>query len=486
MGCKASKEDAVVQLRDVEYPKSGGKENKKGSQKEVSYTTPTLNQDSDSDWGELVNEIDATEPLKNSKRRRLSISTVNGPMEIAEPSGATAERRYSTTKIPKNRRATVEEAMTNLEIPGMTGKKTEVRLTEAAKLLQDGRAYCQISDGDDIRALFPNSSLFGVFGELTEVTQQSGFDNKSHQHIGHMPKGLLLEDIGVGYTCRKGLKPESPNQDDFFVLRVDDWSMYGVFDGHGPYGHAVSAFVHRTLPFLIVTDPDFSTDLHTCLKRSFHTCNHLIGLASEELERISSPEDEKYWDCLLSGTTCTIVVARENELTIAHVGDSRVIAGVDHGGKKLEVIELSADHKPQHSVERKRIHNAGGEVRKLEGDIPYRVFCKGRHYPGLAMSRALGDALAQSVGVTCDPDITTYTRTKHDKFIVVASDGIWEFLSSQEVADMVNKQGFNGCQNSADNCSIEAWKRWLKEEGNVVDDITCLTIWNEELLTFKK
>jgi len=482
MGCKASKEDAVVQLRDVEYPKSTGKENKKNKD---SSRPIEVTEDSGSDWGDLVNEIDATEPLKNSKRRRLSISTVNGPMEIAEPSGATAERRYSVAKTPKNRKATVVEAMTNLEIPGMTGKKTEIRLTEAAKLLQDGRAYCQISDAEQIKDLFPYSTFFGVFGELTEEQQQSGFDNKSHDHIGAMPKGLLLEDVGVGYTCRKGLKPESPNQDDFFVLKVDDWSMYGVFDGHGPYGHAVSAFVHRTLPFLIVSDPDFFTDLHACLKRAFHACNHLIALASEEMERSLSPEDDKYWDCMLSGTTCTIVVARENEITVAHVGDSRVIAGVDHGGKKLEVVELSQDHKPQHSVERKRIHSSGGEVKKLEGDIPYRVFCKGRHYPGLAMSRALGDVLAQSVGVSCDPDISTYKRTKHDKFIVVASDGIWEFLSSQEVADMVNKQGFSGCQKSADNCSIEAWKRWLKEEGNVVDDITCLTIWNEELLKKK-
>lgn len=68
-----------------------------------------------------------------------------------------------------------------------------------------------------------------------------------------MPIGKTLRNIGVGYACKKGLKPESPNQDDFFVLRwarsldllsipvephrVDDWAIYGVFDGHGTSVH---------------------------------------------------------------------------------------------------------------------------------------------------------------------------------------------------------------------------------------------------------
>lgn len=91
---------------------------------------------------------------------------------------------------------------------------------------------------------------------------------------------------------------------------------------------------------------------------------------------------------------------------IAYVGDSRVIAGsqsiqggmlrcvpffITTGAKKLSVHELSSDHKPQNPEERRRINKHGGdgifvsyrllhlgEVRKLEGDIPHRVFCKGR------------------------------------------------------------------------------------------------------------
>eukprot|EP00915_Cephaloidophora_sp_WS-2016_P007046 GHVH01009525.1.p1 GENE.GHVH01009525.1~~GHVH01009525.1.p1 ORF type:complete len:298 (-),score=27.30 GHVH01009525.1:1567-2460(-) len=296
-----------------------------------------------------------------------------------------------------------------------------------------------------------------------------------------MPRGVLLQDVGVGYTCRKGLKPESPNQDDFFVLRVDDWSMYGVFDGHGPYGHFVSGFVHRTLPYLIVSDPEFTTNLEKCLRRCFHKVNALCAMASNNMEKKYATDDERYWDCMMSGTTCTIAVSRGDSLTVAHVGDSRMISGSLEGSKRV-VHELCKDHKPQTKSEHERIKASGGDVRKLEGDIPFRVFCAGRQYPGLAMSRALGDALAQSIGVSCDPEITVYQKSEKDAFFVIASDGVWEFMSNEEVGEMVFKQGFDGCQKSADAVSIESWKRWLQEEGNVVDDITCLVIWNDSAM----
>lgn len=34
---------------------------------------------------------------------------------------------------------------------------------------------------------------------------------------------------------------------------------------------------------------------------------------------------------------------------------------------------------------------------------PYRVWLKTQNYPGLAMSRSIGDLVAASIGVTCEP-----------------------------------------------------------------------------------
>jgi len=109
----------------------------------------------------------------------------------------------------------------------------------------------------------------------------------------------------------------------------------------------------------------------------------------------------------LSGTTGTIAIidTTEMKLWIADVGDSRgVICLCDSGKHKAK--ELTVDHKPSLPNEKKRIESRGGEVKKLEGDIPHRVFVRGKAFPGLAMSRALGDLIASSVGVSCEPEVT--------------------------------------------------------------------------------
>lgn len=53
------------------------------------------------------------------------------------------------------------------------------------------------------------------------------------------------------------------------------------------------------------------------------------------------------------------------------------------------------------------------------------------------MSRSMGDKVAHSVGVTAEPDTLEFTLGLHDKFIVIASDGVWEFLSNEDVAQIV-------------------------------------------------
>ena len=65
----------------------------------------------------------------------------------------------------------------------------------------------------------------------------------------------------------------------------------------------------------------------------------------------------------------------------------------------------------------------------------YRVWLKDRDFPGLAMSRSIGDKLAHTVGVIPDPDITIYKMNRDDYvyFIVQASDGVWDSLDHKKV-----------------------------------------------------
>merc|ERR1719436_59174 len=83
---------------------------------------------------------------------------------------------------------------------------------------------------------------------------------------------------GLGYTCRKGLKPESPNQDSWTIVELGGFSIYGVFDGHGQKGHDVSNFVKENLPKLIIRDQRFENEnMEQMLKDNFGKMQSLIG-----------------------------------------------------------------------------------------------------------------------------------------------------------------------------------------------------------------
>jgi integrin-linked kinase-associated serine/threonine phosphatase 2C len=57
--------------------------------------------------------------------------------------------------------------------------------------------------------------------------------------------------------------------------------------------------------------------------------------------------------------------------------------------------------------------------------------------PGLAMTRSIGDVAAKSVGVTYEPEIKAFPVSKEDKFLVIASDGLWDRISNDEVTRII-------------------------------------------------
>ena len=57
--------------------------------------------------------------------------------------------------------------------------------------------------------------------------------------------------------------------------------------------------------------------------------------------------------------------------------------------------------------------------------------------PGCAFTRSLGDAVAEEIGVFAEPEVLVWQLTNKDKFVVIASDGVFEFLTSQNVVDII-------------------------------------------------
>lgn len=299
-------------------------------------------------------------------------------------------------------------------------------------------------------------------------TGKTSFANKTIAEIGDK---VDTASSGLGYTCRKGLKPESPNQDSWSILKVDgNFAIYGVFDGHGQRGHDVSNFVKDNLPKLIIRDPRFKTDeMPAMLKDIFKKIQNLI-VTADRMKKLSAQ---------LSGTTATIVVHDlvTKKLTIAHVADSTCCLGTWDESNKLKGQVLTRDHKPDLKDEKARIVKAGGRV-VFDGYANHRIYAKNGRYPGLNMSRCLGDLLGHAdAGVSCEPEVTERQVDPKDHILFLCSDGVWEFIQAQEAADIVQEFQPAKAMAAADKLAKEAWDRWIKEEGGaVVDDITAVLI----------
>lgn len=306
-------------------------------------------------------------------------------------------------------------------------------------------------------------------GSETDACKTS-FANKTIKQIGDEVDPIKY---GLGFTCRKGLKPESPNQDSWVVLNVENnFSVYGVFDGHGAKGHDVSQFVKENLPKLIVRDPRFKTDqVSTMLKDVFKKTQSLVNT----LDR------SKKLNAQMSGTTATVIVHDlvNHKLNIAHVADSTAVLGryEDASRQKLQAIQLTRDHKPNLKEERARIEKAGGRV-VFDGYANHRVYAKNGNYPGLNMSRCLGDLLGHSdAGCSAEPDVAERPVDPLDHVLLLCSDGVWEFIKPLEAVQIVAEFGPGKAMIAADRLAKEAWDRWIQEEGGaVVDDITVVVV----------
>jgi serine/threonine protein phosphatase PrpC len=274
------------------------------------------------------------------------------------------------------------------------------------------------------------------------------------------------------------------NQDNYFIFKnfVNGFeNIYmGVCDGHGYYGHEVSGFIKENLPM----------DLNHALKKK--KLNLLTDDLSETIKKCFIEENKKLLnnnqiDSDLSGTTCISVIYTPKKLIIANIGDSRCVLGKYDISKNIFISEnLSRDHKPTIPEEAERILTIGGRIHPMrdeDGEFigPLRVYMKDKEMPGLAMTRSFGDYFGSTAGIISEPEVTEYIFKEEDRFIIIASDGLFEFIESEKVVEIVGeyykKNDIVGC---CEYLYKESCKKWLDEEEDTIDDITIILVFFED------
>mmetsp|Transcript_2317 Transcript_2317/g.5349 ORF Transcript_2317/g.5349 Transcript_2317/m.5349 type:complete len:1111 (-) Transcript_2317:279-3611(-) len=303
--------------------------------------------------------------------------------------------------------------------------------------------------------------------------------------------------LHYGWVCQSGFYPEDlskKNQDNLLVApdlgaKYPDISLFGVFDGHGRYGTECSTFaVDRFSKYML-------NNKHLRIQPEVAFEESLLKVNKEMHKQKRKRKGPTYFDDTLAGTTCISVLFVGEEVIVANVGDSRAVLATDMGGGRIVAQPLSADQTPYRGDERIRCQEAGAVVMtmdQLEGYKPYdpnaqdwgeeeddggdppRLWLPNKGCPGVAFTRSLGDEMAESIGCISNPEVLRRKLTSRDKFVVIASDGVFEFLSSQTVVDMVRK--FDDPYEAARALVTESYKLWLHYEVRT-DDITAIVIY---------
>ena len=106
---------------------------------------------------------------------------------------------------------------------------------------------------------------------------------------------------------------------------------------------------------------------------------------------------------------------------------------------------------------------------------PFRIWMKGCDYPGIAMSRSIGDKIAHNIGVINEPEILSFYLDESSKYFILGSDGVWQHLNNNDIIDIIFGLNSNEKENLKENvCKkiINASTKKFIENNEGVDDIT--------------
>ncbi|KAK4413769.1 protein phosphatase 2C 16 [Sesamum alatum] len=204
--------------------------------------------------------------------------------------------------------------------------------------------------------------------------------------------------------------------------------FFGVYDGHG--GSQVANYCRDRVHLALVEELNNCNDdmangsardtRQVQWEKVFTSC---FSKVDEEVGGNVSTVEPVAPETV--GSTAVVAVVSSSHIIVANCGDSRAVL---YRGK--EAIALSIDHKPNREDEYARIEASGGKVIQWNG---HRVFGV------LAMSRSIGDRYLKP-WIIPEPEVMFVPRAREDECLVLASDGLWDVMTNEEVCEVARKR----------------------------------------------
>ena len=327
----------------------------------------------------------------------------------------------------------------------------------------------------------------------------------------------------------KGVK--KINQDCYFTLNnisdCDNISIFGILNGHGPYGDKLSKEISEYFSSYFTQKINFNTTeniispkidikkltiiaskksispmitinkkndckiqrlkLITNSNKTNQKMNDIYEFMSKDnfskifqsFEEIDKELHEKYNQnkkCDDSGTSLNLMIIFNsnslNKIISTNLGNTKTILITDD--KKIK--ELNIIHTPCIKEERLRVEEHGGVIDRIDWLKvgPLRVWFKGKKYPGLTITRSLGDFEAIPLGIIPVPDIKEYDIDEEKiKILVMATNGVWEFLTNDKIMD-ITWQFYESedAQGATEKIIETAGKIWRIKNPNNIPDLS--------------
>ena len=137
-------------------------------------------------------------------------------------------------------------------------------------------------------------------------------------------------------------------------------------------------------------------------------------------------------------------------------------------------------HTPCIKEERIRIEKNGGKIDRIDWLKvgPLRVWFQDKKFPGLSITRSLGDFEAEPLGILSIPDIREFDIDEEKiKIVVIGTNGIWEFLTNDKIMDIVlGFYNYGDVEGAANKIIETAGKLWKIKNPNNIPDLTVIVL----------
>ena len=363
---------------------------------------------------------------------------------VVEQSHQTTIQDPSGGNIPKSSKEILRLGSQKSSARSVGSEKVELDLTDMInehvsedELSSDGSGYSDVDDVTDLHETFEelirtpknmrnrgeDEDFAPIATQFFDHTEPADFQASASKDHENLQLGLR-----AGAAEARGKRP---TMEDRSVCLVDlshgthPLAYFAVYDGHN--GVESSSVLQERLHVMVRNHPTVTSDVERAIYDSCATMDKEI--LATDTKRMQDTRNSLNSAGTLSGATAVLaIVSKPSQdatcMHVANVGDCRAVLC-----RGTEAVNLTQDHKAQVPTEQERIERAGGFVHK------------GRLNGVLAVSRAFGD-IVHKVGeqLISQPDVISEILSKDDEFLLLASDGLFDAITSQQAVNFVRRK----------------------------------------------